>query len=110
MVVVQQQRKSVHLPKFEGDEKKAPFLKYPVWIDQWKTLIVEYDEKWWGTMLMDHLDDTAKGKLIGFEKNYAECMKRLQSFYGDSSKVVYCVMREVSQSVIAEGDYNSLSS
>ena len=72
---------------------------------------VEYDQKWWGTMLMNHLDETAKGELIGFEKNYEECMKRLQGFYGDSTKVVYCVMREVtSQSVIADGDYNSLSS
>ena len=102
-------KESVCLPKFKGDEKEDPYLQYPVWRKEWNLLIVEYDEKYRFTMLSTHLDKAAKEQFVGFENDYEEALKRLDSFYGDASKVVSCVMDEVmSPSVIKDGDYKSL--
>ena len=88
-------KEPVKLPMFQGDEKASPFLKYPTWKERWETLIGEYDVQWHATILLDHLDDAAKNKFIGYDSNYKEAMKRLDSYYGDPRKVVACVMKEV---------------
>ena len=101
----------VKLPKFVGDESSSPspFLTFPIWLKQWKGMITDYDEKYRDRMLCDHIDATACSKFVGFESDYEEAMKRLEQFYGDSSKVVKCVMTEVkSQDSIADEDYSSL--
>ena len=97
------------LPIFEGVAKSSPFLKFPVWIERWEKLIDQYDEVWRPSILLDHLDDAAREKFVGYESNYAEAMNRLKKFYGDPQKVVACVMKEVlSPSDIKCGDYKSL--
>ena len=101
----------VRLPSFQGEDKSSPFLKFPVWKSQWDVLIEEYEEKWRSGLLLDHLDDTACSKLVGYETDYAEAIKRLNLFYGDPLKVVSCVMREVMlPHPIADGDYKGLLS
>ena len=97
------------LPSFEGCEKKFPYLKFPVWKKNWEELIVDHDPKWHRNFLFSHLDDAAKEQLVGCEDNYEECMERLTKIYGNTTKVVKCVMREVmSPDPVAEGDYDGL--
>ena len=40
-------KEAVKLPRFVGDEKSfpSPFLTFPVWLKQWKSMIVDYSEK-----------------------------------------------------------------
>jgi hypothetical protein len=72
-------------------------------------LIADYNPKFWCTLLLKHLEESAKNKFLGCETNYAEAMNRLDSFYGDPLKVIACVMGQVrSQPAIADGDYGSL--
>ena len=74
-------------------------------------MIEDYEEKWRSGLLFSHLDDTARQKFIGYETNYDEAMNRLNQFYGDPSKIVTCVMREVTAPrIIMEGDYEGLLS
>ena len=62
-------------------------------------------------MLKKHIDEAAKQKIIGYENNYEEAMKRLSKYYGDTTKIVSCVLREVMKpSEIAEADYVNLLS
>ena len=104
-------KEQVCLPKFQGDEKSSPFLQFPIWNQEWQLLIPEYEEKWWSRMLLDHLDDAAKSKFVGYETNYSEAMQRLAAFYGDPVKVVSCINREVmAPKPVADGDYKSLLS
>ena len=42
-----------------------------------------------------HLDETAESKLIDYEMDYDDVMKRLNS-YGDRTKVISCVLLEYS--------------
>ena len=54
------------------------------------------------------LDEVAKSKFIGYERDYDEMMRQLEAFYGDPLEVIECVMKEVaSPSAILEGDYRS---
>ena len=76
-------KEPVRLPSFEGALKSSPFLKFPVWIERWEKLINQYDEVWRPSILLDHLDDAAREKFVGYESNYTEAMKRLRKFYGD---------------------------
>ena len=46
----------VSLPKFEGDEKKTPFLDFPAWKEQWDLQIKDYDEHFRIGMLKNHID------------------------------------------------------
>ena len=102
-------KEAVKLPRFEGDEKMSPFLKFPTWKNQWDKMIEDYDEKWRSGLLFEHLDDTARSKFIGYETDYEESIKRLNLFYGDKLKVVTSVMKEVNvPRSIAEGDYKGL--
>ena len=102
-------KEPVKLPTFEGAVKSTPFLKFPVWIERWEKLIVQYDEVWRSSILLDHLDDAACEKFVGYENNYNEAMERLKKFYGDPQKVVACVMEEVLTPMdIACGDYKGL--
>ena len=104
-------RENVKLPWFYGDQKKLPFLAYPTWKAEWDALVVDYEVKVRPTILKDHLDEVAKSKFIGYERDYDEMMKRLDAFYGDPLKVVECVMKEVSSpSAVKEGDYKGLIS
>ena len=104
-------KEPVRLPSFEGALKSSPFLKFPVWIERWEKLINQYDEVWRPSILLDHLDDAAREKFVGYESNYTEAMKRLRKFYGDPQKVVACVMEEVlSPNDIQCGDYKGLLS
>ena len=54
---------------FEGAVKSSPFLKFPVWIERWEKLIDQYDEVWKPSILLDHLDDAAREKFVGYESN-----------------------------------------
>ena len=102
-------KEPVKLPKFEGDAKCSPFLKFPVWFERWEKLIQQYDEVWRPSILLDHLDDAAREKFVGYESDYPEAMERLKKFYGDPKKVVSCVMEEVlSPGDIKCGDYRAL--
>ena len=105
-------QESVGLPEFKGEEKGkelSPYLKYPVWRKQWDVLILGYDEDWRSSILNQKLDDAARNTFVGYENDYNEAMKRLDKFYGNTSKVVECVMKEVcSPREIVEGDYKGL--
>ena len=102
-------KEAVRLPRFEGAEKSSPFLHFPIWKDQWEKMIEEYPEKWQSQVLLDHLDETAKSKLIGCETNYEEAMKTLTAFFGDRTKVISCVQRQVNgMRTIVPGDYEGL--
>ena len=99
----------VVLPSFEGDESKSPFLKFPTWKKQWLTMIKTFDPDYRDVTLMRHLDETAQGKIVGYETMYEEAFQRLCDFYGDPLKIIQCVMDEVtSPDDISEGDYQSL--
>ena len=102
-------RESVGLPKFEGDEKSSPFLKFPIWKQQWDVLIKDYEVEFRASVLLKHIDEPAQQKFVGYENKYDEAMSRLVQYYGDPLKVVGCVMEEVnSPSEIPEGDYEGL--
>ena len=104
-------KEEVKLPYFKGDEKSSPFLKYSIWRKQWEIHIQSYEENYRATLLGTHLDDAARNQIVGWENDYPKAMSRLDVFYGNPSKVVTCVMKEVnSQSVIVDGDYKSLLS
>ncbi len=104
-------RETVNLPTFKGDESGSPFLEFPIWKKSWDSLIPDYEERFHYRLLAEHLDDAAKSKFVGSENDYATAMKKLQLYYGDISKVVKCVVRDVmSQSTISEGQYGALVS
>ena len=104
-------RETINLPHFKGDESCSPYLEYPSWRKRWDLQIVDYEKKSWSGLLVDHLDAVAKSKFVGWGDDYDYAMKKLQSFYGDCTKVVKCVIGEItSQSIIFEGDYFSLIS
>ena len=57
----QTRKELVTLPKFTGDEKMGqPFLTYPIWLTDWKSHIVDYEDKSRANMLLSHLDREAK--------------------------------------------------
>ena len=104
-------KEDVRLPTFVGDESSqpSPFLTFPIWLKQWQTMIMDYPEKYRAGLLYDRVDKAARLKFTGFENDFPEAMKRLQQFYGDSSKVVKCVMKEVQDpDPLAEDDYPRL--
>ena len=80
-------RETVMLPQFSREEKTA-YLSYPVWRQQWDLHIVEYEEKYRPTMLLNHLDEKAKHQIVGLESDYAKAIEQLDSYYGDSKKVI----------------------
>ena len=104
-------KEDVKLPKFVGDEssKPSPFLTFPIWLKQWETMVMDYPEKYRSGLLYDHVDIAARAKFTGFESDFEVAMTRLKQFYGDSSKVVKCVMKEVQDpDPLAEDDYPRL--
>ena len=104
-------KEPVKLPHFSGDEKgsPSPFLTFPIWLKQWKSTIVLFKEDFRDQFLCDKLDATARRKIIGFENNYPEAMKRLEQYYGDATKVIKCVVKEVQHpNSISENDYQGL--
>jgi hypothetical protein len=104
-------KEPVKLPDFSGDEKgsTSPFLTFPVWSKQWKGMIVEYEEKFRDRLLCEKLDAAARTKIIGFENNYEEAWKRLEQYYGDSMKVVQCVVKQIREpDSISENNYQGL--
>ena len=104
-------KEAVNLPSFKGDEKCSPFLNFSIWKTQWDVLIADYDPDYRDTVLLDHLDEAARLKLIGVETDYKEAMDRLTKYYGDPLKVVKYAMKEVTvQSVIEDGDYDGMLS
>ena len=101
-------RETVMLPQFSGEEKTA-YLSYPVWRQQWDLHIVEYEEKYRPTMLLNHLDEKAKHQIVGLESDYDKAIKQLDSYYGDSKKVIRACLDDLrSQSQITQHDYKSL--
>ena len=62
-------KEAMKLPHFDGDETMNPYKEYPIWKNRWNTLIVEYEERFRHTYLMDHLDSYAKENIIGNESN-----------------------------------------
>ena len=102
-------KEAVKLPNFKGDVDADPFLQYPIWKASWNKLIVEYDEDYRDTLLGEHVDEVAREQFAGYENNYEEAMKRLESYYGDPIKVVSRIVNEVnSQSPVLEGAYHLL--
>ena len=101
----------VKFPQFKGDDSSSPspFLTFPIWFKQWKTMILDYDEKFRAGMLYDCVDAAARSTFTGFESDYEESITRLEKFYGGSQKVVECVMKEVHDpDPLAEDDYSRL--
>ena len=88
-------KEAVHLPHFKGDEKTIPFLRFPIWKKQWETLIEEYEVDYRFSFLSDNPDEAAQTKLVGCETEYEEMMRCLSMCYGDKTKIVSCVMKEV---------------
>ena len=72
-------KETVMLPKFSGYEKTA-YLKYLVWQKQWRSHITDYEEKYWSTMLLNHLDKLASEKIVGLENNYDKVMNAQDHF------------------------------
>ena len=105
-------QETVPLPTFKGDESGgncSPFLQFPIWKKSWDALIVDYEERFHYILLAEHLDDAAKGKFVGSENDYATAMKKLMNYYGDVSRVVKCVVKDVmSQPKISERQYSAL--
>ena len=87
-------RETVMLPAFSGDEKTA-FLKYPVWKQQWDSHIVEYEDKYRATMLLNHLDEKALTQIIGLENDYNKAIEQLDKFYNDSKKIIKACLDEI---------------
>ena len=105
------QPEHVKLPEFVGDEKCSPwpFLSFPIWLKQWKGVIEDYEAKYRDRLLCDKLDSSALAKITGFENDYDEAMKRLEQYYGDSSKVIKCVVKQVRDpDSLSENDYRGL--
>ena len=42
--------------------------------------ITNYEEKYWPTMLLNHLDKLASEKIVGLENNYDKVMNALDHF------------------------------
>ena len=102
-------REAVLLPKFSGKEP-ACFLEYPIWETNWEKLVTVYPEEVRVTVLFDHLDATAKVRLVGLENDYKESMKKLKSYFGNNLKVVQCALSEIASVKAIKGpfDYNGL--
>ena len=80
---------AVQIPKFSGDEKGGQaFLKYRIWLKNWKSQIFDYEEKYRVSMLLSHVDAEAQKKLIGLETEYEKAMEKLNKYHGDTRKVV----------------------
>ena len=104
-------KEPIKLPNFHGEEKMNPFTEYPTWKLRWESLIGGYPAEHRWTILLDHLDDVAKSKFVGNNGNYEKAMERLESFFGDPTKVVACSLKEInSQRDIVDGDYVTLLS
>ena len=98
------------LPAFSGDEKTA-FLKYPVWKQQWDSHIVEYEDKYRATMLLNHLDEKALTQIIGLENDYEKAIAQLDKFYNDSKKIIKACLDEIRvHPNVAAFDYKALVS
>ena len=104
-------KEPVKLPDFAGDEKSypSPFLTFPIWLKQWKGMIVDYEEKFRDRLLWDKLDSVARARIAGFETNYEEALKHLEQYYGDTTKVVKCVVKQIRDpDSISENNYRGL--
>ena len=98
------------LPKFSGDEKTA-YLKYSVWRKQWESHIVDYEEKHRSTMLLTHLDEKAKKRIIGLENDYDKAMAALDRYYSNHYKIIGACMKEIKAlPEIMPRDYEALVS
>ena len=104
-------KEPVKLPDFVGDEKcsPSPFLTFPIWLKQWKGMIDDYEEKFCDRLLWDKLDVVARARIAGFETDYEEALKHLEQYYGDSTKVVKCVVKQIRDpDSISENNYRGL--
>ena len=74
-------------------------------------MIADYEADYRDSVLLNHLDEAARSKIVGYETDYKGAMDRLTKYYGDPLKVVKCAMSEVNkQAVIADGDYEGMLS
>ena len=80
-------KETVMLPMFSGDKKTA-YLKYLVWRKKWVSHIVDYEEKYRATMLLNYLDSKALEKVIGLENDYNRAMAALDRYYNNCSKII----------------------
>ena len=100
----------VKLPNFSGDEKTA-YVKFSIWLQQWKAQITEYEVRYRPGLLVEHLDSEAQKKIIGVETEYEAAMGKLEKYYGDPLKVVRACLAEVhAHPTIAPYDYRALIS
>ena len=100
------------LPKFFGEKKsRQPFLKYPIWLKNWQSHIVDYEEKSRANMLMSHLDNEAQKHIIGLENEYKQSMEEINKYYGGTGKVVTACTSEIrGHPVVSSFDYKGLVS
>ena len=99
------------LPFFKGAEDASPYLNYPTWRSRWDTHIISYEAKFRFGMLWDHIDDAAREKIVGHKDNHDIALDKLHKYFGDTLKVVDCVMEDaLSPLPVSEGDYKGLIS
>ena len=103
-------RETVMLPKFSGEEKTA-FLKYSVWKEQWDSHIVEGEDKYRSTMLLNHLDNKALEQIVGYENDYNGAIEQLDAYYLDSNKIIKACLDDIrAHAPVNQFDYKSLVS
>ena len=102
-------RETVSLPKFSGKEATA-YLNYPVWRKNWDMLIAVYPENVKASVLFEHLDESAKRRLIGLENDYHPAMDKLATHFGNKLKVVQCCLAEIGnvRAIKGANDYAGL--
>ena len=105
-------KEAVQLPKFCGDEKAGQaFLKYPIWLKNWKSHITDYEEKYRANMWMSHCDDGAQKNIFGLETEYEKAKEKLERYYGDTCKVIHACTAEIKSHLqVHSFDYKGLLS
>ena len=99
------------LPHFQEAEgtNTSPFLDYPIWKENWNLHLEDYEPKSRSIMLLNHLDKEAKRRIAGKECDYEGAIAKLDSYYGDTMKIVRDCLAEVqSFPRVKAGDYKGL--
>ena len=72
-------------------------MNFSTWKTQWDVPIAGYEADYRDSVLLNHLDEAARSKIVGYMTDYKGAMDRLTKFYGDPLKVVKCAMSEVNR-------------
>ena len=57
--------------------------------------ITNYKEKYWSTMLLNHLDRLAVSKIRGLKNNYGRAMAALDQYYNNHAMIIAACMKEI---------------